>query len=1167
VKTKNVNLGVKIIMIIALFTLFSFPSTYPAHAAESTSIKNLRCEYRINPQGIDVLKPRLSWGMVSEQRGQRQTAYLIIVATTLANLDKDIGDTWDSGKIFSSNTTHIHYEGKPLKSDHHYYWKVRVWDKDGQKSEWSTPAFWSTGLLKETDWKAQWIGLDQAVGEEKPDSVQRRLSARLLRTEFKIMKNVKRATAFICGLGLFELYLNGEKIGDQVLSPGLTEYNKRAFYMTFDVTKQLKRKDNAVGVILGNGRYFAPRTGKPTNTRTYGYPKLLTQINIHFSDGTSTTVVSDNKWKLFTEGPIRANNEYDGEIYDARKEIDHWNQADFDDSSWQNAALVSRPGEKLVAQMNEPIKVMKTIQPVAISEVKPGIFVFDMGQNMVGWVKLHVQGKRGTQVFLKFAEVLRDDGMLFMDNIRGAKVTDIYTLKSGETATWEPRFIYHGFRYVEIRGFPGTPDLSTIEGRVVYDAVENTGTFSCSNDLINKIYSNAIWGIIGNYRSIPTDCPQRDERQGWLGDRSVESKGESYIFDISKLYNKWLIDIQDAQRESGSIPDVAPSYWPFYNDNTTWPGSYIIIPAMLYDQYGDLNTIQRHYPSMKKWIEYMSQYLDDGIMPKDNYGDWCVPPEDLTLIHTNDPMRTTSGEYIGTAYFFYELQLMARFANLLDKPSEAERFQDLAQKMKQAFNEKFLDTDNIQYGNNSQTSSILALAFDLVPDGYRDKIFENLVAKILGESEGHVGTGLIGCQWLMRILTANDRADIAYTLASQNTYPSWGYMVEQGATTIWELWNGDKGDPGMNSHNHVMLLGDLITWFYENLAGIKPDPDNPGFKHIVMHPEVTGQLNFVKASYRSINGLIKSEWQMGNNEFHWDISLPANTTATVFVPADPEGIVYESGRLAPESPGVRVVRREKNRTVYEIESGQYTFTSDRFNIQKFVPYVASPEISPADSFVTIPAEILVNIKCKTTAAEIHYTLDGQEVNESAPRYEHPFQIAKNTTVKAKAYKKDFHPSMEKSVVYDFIDPTRNSIKWELYTGAFTHLPDFEKLKPAKSGNTYQISLKGLEIPAQNFALVFSGYIQIDHGGEFFFYTNSNDGSQLFINNKRVVDNDGEHGAKEMSGRIHLDAGRHPIKVTYFQSGGSKVVSAYYKGPVIERKMIPGSVLYLNDLDN
>ncbi|RLD74734.1 MAG: alpha-rhamnosidase, partial [Bacteroidetes bacterium] len=481
-------------------------------------IIDLQYEYKVNPVGVDISKARFSWKLESKQRGVKQTAYQILVASSLELLDDKQADIWDSEKIDSDKSIQIYYEGKTLESNKKYYWKVKVWDQDGQ-THISETAFWTTGLFNDSNWKAKWIGLDKAVGDDAPDVPNRILSARMLRHEFELDKKVKSATVFISGLGLFELYLNGEKIGNQVLAPGLTEYNKTTFYNSFDVTENLQLNKNAIGVILGNGRYFAPRSNAPTKTRTYGFPKVICQLEVQYEDGTSSTIITDESWKLTTNGPTRKNNEYDGEYYDARMELDAWNKINFDDINWINAELVDKPGEELVAQPNEAIKIMEELSPIAVNEVKPDVFIFDMGQNMVGWCELFVKGKKGDKVSLRFAETLKEDGSLFLANIRGAEVTDTYILKGGGDESWEPKFTYHGFRYVEMIGYPGTPTLSSIKGKVVHDALDISGLFTCSNKLINSIYKNAYWGISGNYRSMPTDCPQRDERQGWLGDR------------------------------------------------------------------------------------------------------------------------------------------------------------------------------------------------------------------------------------------------------------------------------------------------------------------------------------------------------------------------------------------------------------------------------------------------------------------------------------------------------------------------------------------------------------------------------------------------------------------------------------------------------------------------
>ena len=661
---------------------------------------------------------------------------------------------------------------------------------------------------------------------------------------------------------------------------------------------------------------------------------------------------------------------------------------------------------------------------------------------------------------------------------------------------------------------------------------------------------------------MPTDCPQRDERHGWLGDRSAESKGESYIFNIASLYNKWLTDIQDAQLESGSIPDVAPSYWPTYTDNTTWPGSYLIIPAMLYKQYGDMETLKKHYKSMKKWIEYMSTFLQDNIMPKDTYGDWCVPPRDIKVVHSNDPLSTTSAEVIGTTYFYHELMLMQDFASLLNKPDDASQFQEMAKKIKLAFNDRFFDKNSLTYSNNSQTTNVLALRFGLVPEKYRDKILTNLVDKIMGESEEHIGTGLVGAQWLMQLLSDNGRPEIAYTLASQNTYPSWGYMAEHGATTIWELWNGDTGDPSMNSHNHVMLLGDFITWLYENLAGLRPDPSMPAFKHIIMRPDMAGDLDATTASFNSMYGLVKSEWKIKNKHFHWNVTIPPNTTATVYIPAETENNVTESGSTASQAQGVKFLRLQENRSVYELESGQYSFTSTTVKRQTPVPYVPTPVFNPADTTLTKSKKISVRITNKLPGASIHYTLDGTTPSESSPQYKKPIKIKKTTVLKARAFKEGYHPSIIKSNSYDFVDLRKNGVRWNMYRGSFSYLPDFEPLQSIKNGQTMRISLDNLGVPNANFALKFTGYIDLKTSGQYTFYTVSNDGSQLFINNQLLVNNDGEHGPTEKSCKVMLEQGKHPFKVTYFQSGGSKTLHVYYQGPGIERQILPGSCLFL-----
>lgn len=1039
----------------ALLLGFCFSLAFTASAA--LQLHELRCEWRENPLGLDVPQPRMSWQIESRVRGERQAAYQILVASSATKLHADEGDLWDSGKVDSEQSVLVPYMGRPLPAHQECFWKVRIWNRAGNKSAWSAAAKWSVGILAADEWKAHWIGWDgsdttnlltgtswiwfpegepakaapvetnyfrrvftipggrkikQALfqytgdneargwinendlgarnnfktvkwndittriepgrtyafcltginagdapnpagvvglltveftegeplvirtdakwkvskvapkGWNKPEfddstwpdakvlgpagmepwgetrtSENRRFPARWLRKEFAVEKQISRATAYFSGLGLSELYLNGSKVGDAVLSPALSQYDKRVYYVTHDVTKQIRPGANAIGAVLGGGRFCSDRSKVYAGTVNFGWPKMLLHLRLEYTDGSVSEMLSDESWKLTTDGPITASGEFDGEEYDARREFANWSKPQFDDSHWQRAQIVGALSGKLAAQMIEPIRVTQRLLPVGLTELRPGVFIFDLGQNMVGWCELKVRGPAGTTVQLRHAETTNSDGSLYMANLRGAQVTDRYTLKGQGTEVWQPRFTYHGFRFVEVTGFPGKPTLDALEGQVVHDDLPATGEFTCSNELINRIYRNIVWGTRGNYRSIPTDCPQRDERQGWLGDRSEECKGEAYLFNIAPLYAKWRQDIADAQKPSGSIPDVAPAYWPIYSDNITWPSSGVIIPNALRRQFGDTLSLARDYESSKRWVEYMLGFATNHIISRDSYGDWCVPPEEPLLIHSKDPARQTDKALLATSYFYYDLRLMEHYARSLGKSADAEQWAGLAEQFKAAFNSRFLNRERGQYDNGSQTACVLPLAFGLVPAEFQQRVFDRLVDKIENETKGHIGTGLIGGQYLNRVLSDHGRADLVYRIASQRDYPSWGYMLEQGATTIWELWNGNTADPAMNSGNHVMLIGDLVVWFYEYLAGIAPDDAQPGFKHIVMKPHPVGDLKWVKASHLSPYGWIKSEWRRDGGKFDWRIVIPANATATVHLPVQFRNRVTENGKL------------------------------------------------------------------------------------------------------------------------------------------------------------------------------------------------------------------------------------------------------------------------------
>jgi len=850
---------------------------------EQVNIDYLRCELKLEPQGIDCPNPRFSWEILAgETRGVVQTAYHILVASSLEKLDAGEGDLWDSKNVKSNASIHVPYGGKLLESRMECYWKVQITTNKG-KSGWSSPSKWTMGLIKESDWQVKWIGLDKTSPNDVLEG-NTRLPARYLRKEFDAKEKPVKATIYISGLGLYKLYLNGKRIGDQELSPTPTDYTKVVKYNTFDVTNVLAVGKNAVATTLGNGRFFAMRGGW---MRNFGFPKMILQLELEYADGSRQTIASDNSWKITTDGPIRANNEFDGEEYDARREQGDWTTPGYDASQWPAADLMDAPGGRLTAQPADNLTVMESIKPVAIKPAADGKYILDMGQNMVGWLHIALRGRKDQPVTLRFAEMLKADGNeLYVDNLRSARVTDVYTPARDGDFSWEPLFVYHGFRFVEIAGLDYMPATTAFTGKVVYDRMATAGYFETSNALVNRIHQNAYWGIRGNYRGMPTDCPQRDERLGWLGDRATGAHGESFIFDNHLLYAKWLNDIQESMNENSSISVVSPKFWTIYNDDVTWPSAFFYIADMLYRQFGDVRPIRTHYPAMKRWVQHqVDTQMQDFILTKDTYGDWCMPPESQELIHSRDPARKTSGQVLSTTVFFSILQLMSRFAEINDAPADAAEYLALATRIKEAYNRRYFDPATARYDNNTVTANILSLQLGLVPEGYEQKVFDNIVEKTETDFDGHVSTGVLGIQHLMRGLTEHNRLDLAYRIVTNESYPSWGYMVKKDATTIWELWNGDTADPAMNSANHVMLLGDLVIWFYENLGGIRNDPQSVGFKKILMQPDFPEGLNSVNARYASPYGLIESHWTRDGDRLQWSITIPANTTATVKLPA------------------------------------------------------------------------------------------------------------------------------------------------------------------------------------------------------------------------------------------------------------------------------------------
>lgn len=893
-------------------TLAIFMAGYQGIAPK---VHSLKVEMQENPLGISTASPRFSWQVSSSQHDLQQKSYQIQVAGSEKDLKQENNLLWDTGIIAANESLLIPFNGEALSSRKTYYWRVKVTTNQGETA-WSKINSWSMAILNDAEWQAQWIGEDALSNPGETAQGNTRLAARYLRKPFESKQKVKRAMLYISGLGAYEAYLNGNRVSEDVLAPTVSWYPEKVYYNIYDVTSLIQKNNNLLGIKLGNGRYFGMRESP---TQVFGLPRLLAQLEIEYNDGTTDVVASDDSWKVTSKGPVIANNEFDGEEYDARMELPRWSQYNYDDSEWKQVDMLSAPGGKLTAQPNPNMRVQEELTPVAITERGNGIFILDMGQNMVGWVKLNqLKGKKNQPITMRFAETLNPDGTLYMDNLRGAKVTDIYTPAEDGNFSWEPSFVFHGFRFMEISGLDYQPKLSDFTGRVIYDQMETTGQFETSNETINQVFKNAFWGIRGNYRGMPTDCPQRDERHGWLGDRTTGCFGEAFLFNNALLYSKWLQDIEDSQSPEGSISVVSPRYWTIYNDDVTWPAAYFYGAKMLWQNYGDLEPVKKHYPSMKRYLERIQQVsMQDYIITKDTYGDWCMPPESQELIHSQDPSRRTAAPVLSTTVYYSLLELTSEFARLTGNEQDIPGYQELASKIKEAYNNAHFDRDSAKYDNNTVTANMLSLRLGLVPEGREQEVFDNIVRKTEVDFDGHVSTGVLGIQHLMRGLTEYGKVDLAYKIATNRTYPSWGYMIDKGATTIWELWNGDTADPAMNSGNHVMLLGDLLIWYYEDLAGIKNHPESIAYKKLLMEPKFPEGLNHVKATYKSARGDIHSEWRKNEDGFNWNITIPGNSSAIVKLP-------NELNITPPGGEGVRSVAQTSTGIEIELGSGTYT---------------------------------------------------------------------------------------------------------------------------------------------------------------------------------------------------------------------------------------------------
>jgi len=888
-----------------------------------TTVEYLSTEYLKNPEGVESQHPRLSWQIQTDSRDFLQSAYEIRVAKNLDALLKKTELVWQTGKVSSIESLHQIYGGIALESGQKYYWQVKVWDSEGNPSNWSEVSFWQMGLLCEHDWKARWVGLD--IDYTEPEDDRRKLPARMLRKEFTIdaEKKVVSAMIYISGLGFSELYINGMKANDRIMDPTHSNYDNRVPYIVQNVHHLLIPGKNALGVILGNGRFFSPRLRLPAATPSFGFPKMRMQIQIQYTDGSSDLIVSDKKWKITDQGPIRANSEFDGEEYDATMEQIGWDTVGFDDTHWEPVQLVSAPKGKLRAQMHEPMRVIEELEPVAIYPSNSGGSVVDFGQNFYGMCKINVQGPRGTKIMIRSTFDIDSTGNIDMAPNRSSLSEDLYTLKGEGIETWAPRFRGQGTRYAEITGWPGELKKENIRLLVIHSDLAETGTFSCSNKLVNQIYDSMKRTVRMQERGVPMD-PDRDERQAWLSVSEKTSETEGYMYNVAAFYNNFLEETRYSQREDGCLSD-AGSIWLWDTRDPCWPAVITSTPWSSYYMYGDKQILADNYPVMKRWVLFLEENLDpDFAYRKGLYGDWV----DACSMDSKYPdSGGTSHELLFTAYMYYNLKTVENTANFLEQVDDASYFGALAEKVKKAFITTFFDPESSTFESKTQTSYVLPLAFGLVPEEHMESVIRNLVDDIMVKNNGHLSVGCPGLKWLMQTLTAVGHTDVAYTILTQTTRPSWGYMCSKGATSIWERWDRDTREPGMNGQSQTILAGYLGAWMYQALAGIAYDTKQPGFRNIIMRPEPVGDLSSVNSSFKSVYGLIVSDWKCENGLFEWKVIVPPNCSAEVHIPTNDVSSIKESAKSIEDNENFNCFRVVDNVGICSIGSGEYSFSA------------------------------------------------------------------------------------------------------------------------------------------------------------------------------------------------------------------------------------------------
>jgi alpha-L-rhamnosidase len=878
-------------------------------------VDNLICEYKINPIAVDAANPRMSWKLITQDRNIQQTYYEIRVGTNAVSLTKGKDLIWTSGKVPSDESAHVYYGGPMLTSREKCYWQVRVWNNKNQVTPWSMVNFWKMGLLKQEDWSAKWIQdnyLSDTTGGPSP----------MFRKTFKLDHKIRAAHLYITAHGVFEAQINGKRVGNDYFAPGWTSYNKRLQYQVYDVTSLMRRGDNATGVTIGDGWY----RGYTYNRKKDVYGKklaLLYQLEIVYTNGKRELITSDKSWKV-AYGPIRSSSFFDGEVYDARKEKSGWTDPLYKDATWDTVKTDESIKSNLITTSGPTVKKHEKFLPLKVFTTPAGEKVIDFGQNLVGWVQFKLKAKTGDTIRLFHAEVLDQKGNFYTKNLRTAKQEITYVFKSDSAESYEPHFTFQGFRYLKVVGYNGQLDSTNVAAYALYSDMAQTGKFSTSNPLVNQLQHNIQWGQKGNFVDVPTDCPQRDERMGWTGDAQAFARTATFNMDVAGFFTKWLKDLSADQHRDGAVPYVIPNVLDSVSSAASgWSDVATIAPWTIYLAYGDKQVLQQQYESMKAWVGYIQLHSRNYLWDTGNhFGDW------LFYAGTNyeDGAALTDKNLIAQAFYAYSTQLLVNAAKILHRDDDVQKYTQLLYNIKKAFQSEYV-TPNGRMISGTQTSYVLALNFDLLPENLRESAAKRLVNNIQDYDE-HITTGFLGTPYICHVLSRFGRTDIAYDLLMKESYPSWLYPVKHGATTIWERWDGIKPDgsfedPGMNSFNHY-AYGAIGDWMYRVIAGINTDENSPGFHKIIISPHPGGKLTSAQAELETLYGKVKSAWSIDNGIFTLDVIVPPNTTAEIVLPSVTDQIT-ENGLDINTEKEITGIQKIGNDEHLNIGSGTYHF--------------------------------------------------------------------------------------------------------------------------------------------------------------------------------------------------------------------------------------------------